>query len=391
MRDDENLMRRVGRTPRWAVDVVVAVLVFLMMSLVGGGFREQPWRWFDVWAYLLTAGICLPLAARRWAPVPVLLVSSAAYLVYLSRDYLPGLHLWGPVLALYSLAAVTSLRTSIAGMLVTAPVLYAGAVALKIPPVAGIVQSLVVCGVAVLLGGLSRRLTERNRQLAEATDALRHEQDRRIERMMTEERLRIARELHDVIAHHLSVISMQAGLAGYVFDADPPTARAAVRTVGEVSRETLDDLRRVLNLLRVSPAGTMDADFASAPSLAQLPELVRRVETAGPVVELRTSGGLDDLPSGLQLTVYRVVQEALTNVLAHAGPCRVAVDVRREPHRLVATVSNDAPSAGSPTPGGVSGYGLPGMRERAKIFGGRVTAGPRPDGGFAVELVLPVS
>ncbi|MFD9890478.1 sensor histidine kinase [Amycolatopsis sp. NPDC059027] len=387
--DDGNLMRRVGRTPRWAVDVVVAVLVFLMMSLVGGGFREQPWRWFDLWAYLLTAGVCLPLAARRWAPVPVLLVSSAAYLLYLSRGYLPGLHLWGPVLAVYSLAAVTSLRMSLAGMLVTAPVLYAGAVALKIPPVAGIAQSLVVCGVAVLLGGLSRQLTERNRQLAEATDALRQEHDRRIERMMTEERLRIARELHDVIAHHLSVISMQAGLAGYVFDADPPTARAAVRTVGEVSRETLDDLRRVLDLLRVSPVGT--ADFTSAPGLAQLPELVSRVETTGPAVELRVSGALDELPSGLQLTVYRVVQEALTNVVNHAGPVRTVVDVHREPHRIVATVSNDAPSAEPATPGGVSGYGLPGMRERAKIFGGRVTAGPRPDGGFAVELVLPVS
>ncbi|MFB9689511.1 DUF7134 domain-containing protein [Amycolatopsis plumensis] len=120
------------RVPRWAVDAGVAVLIFAMMSLVGGGFREQPWRWFDGWAYLLTAAVCLPLAARRTAPVLVLVLTSAAYLGYLARGHLPGLHLWGPVLALYSVAAMTTVRTSLAAVAVAGPVLYAGAAALGI-------------------------------------------------------------------------------------------------------------------------------------------------------------------------------------------------------------------------------------------------------------------
>ena len=381
------------RVPRWAVDAGVAVLVFGMMSLVGGGFREQPWRWFDGWAYLLTAAICLPLAARRTAPVLVLVLTSAAYLVYLSRGHLPGLHLWGPVLALYSVAATTTSRTSLAAVAVAGPVLYAGAAALRIPPVGAVVQTVVICGVAVVLGGLSRQLARRNRQLAETTEELRREHEHRLERAMVQERLRIARELHDVIAHHMSVISMQAGLAEYVFDSDPATARAAVGTVGDVSRETLDDMRRVLNLLRLpasaAPAG--DVEFTAAPGLDQLPELAERIRALGVDVELSAAGPFGDLPSALQLTVYRVVQEALTNVVNHAGVCRTTVFVRREPDRIFARVENDSPAIGPARPHGSSGYGLLGMRERANLYGGRLTAGPGPDGGFAVELVLPTA
>lgn len=381
------------RVPRWAVDAGVAVLIFAMMSLVGGGFREQPWRWFDGWAYLLTAAVCLPLAARRTAPVLVLVLTSAAYLVYLARGHLPGLHLWGPVLALYSVAAMTTVRTSLAAVVVAGPVLYAGAAALGIPPVGAVAQTVVICGVAIVLGGLSRQLAERNRQLAEAAEELRREHEHRLERAMVQERLRIARELHDVIAHHMSVISMQAGLAGYVFDSDPATARAAVQTVGDVSRETLDDMRRVLNLLRLPAAAGPEGDveFTAAPGLAQLPELAERIRALGADVELSATGPFGDLPSALQLTVYRVVQEALTNVVNHAGVCRTTVTVRREPARIVARVENDVPARKATPSRGTSGYGLLGMQERAKLYGGHVTAGPRPDGGFAVELVLPTA
>ncbi|MFD8492660.1 sensor histidine kinase [Amycolatopsis sp. NPDC059657] len=372
--------------PRWAVDAGVAVLVFLMMSLVAGGFREQPWRWFDGWAYLLTAAICLPLAARRRAPLLVLVVISAAYLVYLARGYLPGLHLWGPVLALYSVAAMTTPRTSLASVVVAGPVLYAGAATLRIPPVGAIAQTVVICGVAVVLGGLSRQLAQRNRQLAAATEELRREHEQQLERAMVSERLRIARELHDVIAHHMSVISMQAGLAAYVFDSDPATARTAVGTVGDISRESLDDMRRVLNLLRL-PENSGEVEFTSAPGLNQLPELAERIRGLGVAVELALTGPFGDLPSALQLTVYRVVQEAMTNVMKHAGACRTTVTVRREPARIIARVENDAPEVA--TPGGGPGYGLLGMRERAKLYGGQLTAAARPDGGFAVELVLP--
>jgi signal transduction histidine kinase len=379
------------RVPRWTIDTGIAVLIFLMMSLIGWGYREPPWRWFDGWAYLLTAATCLPLAARRTAPVLVLVLTSAAYLVFIARGYVPGLHLWAPVLALYSVAAVTTLRTSVAALAVAGPVLYAGADALRLPPVGAAAQTIAACGVALVLGGLSRRLAERNRQLAAATEELRREHEDRLDRAMVGERLRIARELHDVIAHHMSVISMQAGLAEYVFDSDPATARTAVRTIGDVGRETLDDMRRVLNLLRLPatarPGG--DVEFTAAPGLAQLPELAERIRLLGVTVELAATGLFDDLPSALQLTVYRVVQEALTNVVNHAGVCTTTVTVRREPDRIFARVENDAPPPGLAAHGDTHGHGLLGMRERANLYGGHVTAGPRPDGGFAVELVLP--
>ncbi|SDW76942.1 Signal transduction histidine kinase [Amycolatopsis xylanica] len=371
---------------KWAVDTGVAVLLFLMMSLVAGGFHEQQWRWFDGWAYLLTAAICLPLAARRRAPLLVLVLISAAYLVYLDGGYLPGLHLWGPVLALYSVAAMKPPRISLAAVAVAGPVLYAGAATLRIPPVGATVQTVVICGVAVVLGGLSRQLAQRNRQLAEATEELRREHEQQLERAMVSERLRIARELHDVIAHHMSVISMQAGLAAYVFDSDPATARTAVDTVGDISRESLDDMRRVLDLLRL-PENSGEVEFTSAPGLKELPELAERVRGLGVTVDLTLTGPFDDLPSGLQLTVYRVVQEAMTNVLKHAGAVRATVTVRREPDRIVAKVANGAPAVAATGAG--HGYGLLGMRERARLYGGRLTAGACPDGGFTVELVLP--
>lgn len=383
-----------SRVPRWAVDVGLAVLMFAAMSLVGGFFRQPQWRPFDGWAYLLTALICLPLAVRRRWPVLTLLVPSVAYVVFVARGYVPGLHLWGPVLALYSLAAMRPPKVSVPGAVLTAPVFYWGSAALGLPLVPALVEILTVCSVAWVLGGLSRQLGVRNRQLAQATRQLREEHRLRLEQTVTQERVRVARELHDIIAHHMSVIAMQAGLADYVFDSDPPTARGAVRTIGDLSREALEDMRRVLALLRTDdapgtdPAG--DTAYAPAPGLGQLPELLRRVGEAGLDVRLDTSGELDGLPPGVQFTIYRVVQEALTNVVKHAGACDTGVRMGRDEHEVTVEIVNDGPPLRPGIAGDGGGYGLLGMRERAKLYGGELTAGPRPTGGFSVTLVLPV-
>jgi signal transduction histidine kinase len=378
----------VRRHPR-AVDLALAVTLFAAMCAVGGLYQPPGHRAFDVRAYVLTALICLPLAARRVRPMTVLLGTAAAYLVYAALGYLPGLHLWGPVLAFYSLAAAKSRWPTAIGAAVTAVVVLGSGLALRAPLAAAVAEAVAVTAVAWGLGGVGRRLAERNELLAAATERLRCDQVRRIEQALTQERLRIARELHDVVAHHMSMISMQAGLAGYVFDTDPPTARTAVATIGTTSREALEEMRRLLVLLRESDVVATGGEPEPAPGLNQLAALADRARAGGVEVSLETSGDLESLPSGLQLTAYRVVQEALTNAIKHAGPGPVTIGVHRRPHTVTAVIGN-GPGAATPTaePGG---YGLLGMRERAKLYGGTVTAGPRADGGFVVELTLPLT
>jgi signal transduction histidine kinase len=368
-----------------AVDLALAMTLLALMCLVGGLFRYEWNRPFDGWAYALTGLICLPLAARRAAPMTVLLVTSAAYVVYSAAGYLPGLHLWSPIVAFYSLVALKPPRVAAIGAGVAAGVMVASSLAFRAPLFVIIAQAVAVPAVAWGLGNISRQLEQRNRELAETTAQLGYEQRLHIEQAVVQERFRIARELHDVVAHHMSMISMQAGLAGYVFDSDPETARTAVGTIGTTSRETLDEMRRVLVLLRESDLEGAASAPAPAPGLNLLPSLADRAEAAGIDVALTTSGDLEGLPSGLQLTVYRVVQEAMTNVIKHAGRCRAEITVRREPGMIHATVLDDGRGAGE---AGTGGFGFTGMRERARLYGGTLTAGPRSDGGFAVELTI---
>jgi signal transduction histidine kinase len=370
------------RNPRFA-DPVLAVVTFATMSLVGGLFHQAAYQPFDLWAYLLTGLICLPLAARRVVPMTVLVVTSVAYVVYVTAGHLPGVHLWGPLLAFYSLAAQRPPRVTAIGAVLCGVVGVICGVALLAPPIPVVAFALASVGAAWGLGDVARQLHERNGQLADATVLLRREQQEHVERMLTQERLRIARELHDVVAHHMSVISVQAGLADYVFETDLPTVHGAVRTIGSTSREALEEMRRLLDLLRVSE---LAEDVGSVPRLEQLPALVERVRAAGVQVDLRLTGDLDGLPSGLQLAVFRVVQEAVTNVIKHAGPCRAEVVVRRHGHLLTATISNETRAA---APGDGSGYGLIGMRERARMYRGTLTAGHGSDGRYVVELECP--
>ena len=204
------------------------------------------------------------------------------------------------------------------------------------------------------------------------------------------ERVRIARGLHDVVAHHMSVISVQAGLARYVLSSDPATTGRALDTIVDTSHEALEEMRRMLALLRVP-----DADQHSegrthdpAPGLARLDELVERVRSAGVPVRVVVAGPPSPLSSGADLCAYRIVQESLTNVLKHARGAEVVVRLDyREPEELTIQVSDNGPGV---SPGPVTGHGLVGMGERAGLYGGSVQAGPGPEGGFVVTLTLPI-
>jgi signal transduction histidine kinase len=212
----------------------------------------------------------------------------------------------------------------------------------------------------------------------------------------SEERLRMARELHDVIGHHISLINVQAGVGLDLMDAQPEQARAALAAVRTVSRQALDELRAMLSALR--EAGE-EAPRSPAPGLARLPDLIARTGAAGLAVTTDVAGVPRVLPTAVELAAYRIVQESLTNVARHAGPASVSVRIGYGEHDLSIEVTDDGcPAAGHTVTGNSAGgqrsrgagTGIPGMRERAAALGGRLDAGSRPDGGFGVHAVLPL-
>jgi signal transduction histidine kinase len=230
-------------------------------------------------------------------------------------------------------------------------------------------------------------LARRSRELAQQ---LRVRQAERVRREVSEERGRIARELHDVVAHHMSVISVQAGLARFVLDSDAATARRALATIEDTSGEALEELRRMLKVLREHDLGGVES-AAPMPTLARLDDLVERVRAGGVPVELSVQGTVRPLAPGVELCAYRVVQEALTNVLKHTHHARAQVRLDYLQHELKVTVTDDGEGAISDRELEGSGHGLIGMGERAKLYGGTISVGPRDEGGFAVRLTLPTS
>ncbi|GAA4929958.1 sensor histidine kinase [Streptomyces coeruleoprunus] len=205
------------------------------------------------------------------------------------------------------------------------------------------------------------------------------------QRRAGEERLRIARELHDVLAHSLAVINVQAGVGLALLDSDPEQARTALTTIKAASKEALGEVRQVLDTLR-APG---EPPRAPAPGLDRLPELVAQAADAGLTVEVATQGPARTLPPGADLAAFRIVQEALTNVVRHSGSRTARVRLAHAPGRLDLWIDDDGPATG--TDAGGSGNGLAGMRERAAALGGTIEAGTRPDGGFRVHAELPLT
>jgi signal transduction histidine kinase len=217
-------------------------------------------------------------------------------------------------------------------------------------------------------------------------DSGRREDQRRreaAELAVAAERLRLAQELHDTVSHNVGMIAVQAGAADVLLDKDPAASRRSLHAIEDGARATLLELRRLLGLLRADDP----AAVAAPTTLAGLPGLIAPLEGAGVRVDLQALGAPVLLPSEVETAAYRVVQEALTNVLAHAGPCRVHVTLRYRPESLDVDVRDDGAATGDPGP---SGYGLTGIRERVGALGGSVTAGPQPGGGFEVHALLPL-
>ncbi|MGW2742201.1 sensor histidine kinase [Streptomyces sp. NPDC001450] len=355
--------------------------------LVGSNFaaHSQPHReQLDGYARVLLLVASLLLLWRHRHPVAVVFGTAAAALVYLGAGYPYGpvfltvaVSCFSAVVAGHRRAAWAAVGLLWAGHALVALWLYR-----RLPPegdtAASVGQELVVATWVLAIVALSELARVRREQWARE----RADRAQAAKRRADEERLRIARELHDVLAHSISVINVQAGMGLALLDSDPEQARAALTTIKAASKEALGEVRQVLDTLRAPGA----APRAPAPGLDRLPELVEQAAAAGLTVDVQ--GEAPHLPPGAGLAVFRIVQEALTNVVRHSGSRHARVRFEHDGGELRLRIDDDGPATGADAGG--SGNGLAGMRERAAALGGTIEAGPRADGGFRVLAVLPL-
>jgi signal transduction histidine kinase len=373
------------------VGVGVAVLV-LAASPAGVG---PPWignpRPLDAVAVGLTGVVAGALALRRRYPLSVLVVLNAVALAWAAGQYPGRLIALAPLIACYTLAAARGWRWGLAGAVVTAlSALVAVRVAFGAAEPAGTNASAVLtaatAGAAGTAVGYYRALLVATRaQLAREAQA----REAQARRRAVEERLRIARELHDVFGHTMATISVQAGVGIHLLKARPAQAVEALTTIKQISDQALTDVKAILGVLRADD----DPDRPRSPrgGLDQLEALLDPVRAAGLQAQLTVHGSARPLPAAVDLAAYRIIQEALTNVLRHARARTVQLDLRYEPERVVIRIRDDGSAArpGQPGTNGQDGHGISGMRERALALSGQFTAGPDPDGGFQVRCVLP--
>jgi signal transduction histidine kinase len=375
---------------------LVGVLVHLHVDLPEGG-EDVTVRSLDALGLVLILLQTVPLAWRRRAPVLALAVTMTALFVYSVDGYFTSFAALGFLVALYTAAAYRERSVSIPAGIAAAFVVLLILLMQKEPvePDAVLAECLFV-GAAWFLGDGLRIRRGQVLMLEDRASRLEREREERADRAVTEERRVIARELHDVVAHNVSVIVAQAGAAQRISGSQPREALAALGSIEHAGREALVEMRRLMGLLR--PDAERVTKRTPQPGLDELDALVEQVGEAGVPVLLTVEGEPRPLPVGLDLSAYRIVQEALTNVLKHSHPSRVDVVVRYRPRSLELTITDDGAGPHEPAPPieGVDDDGAPriryghlGMHERVALFGGELSAGPVADGGYRVWATLP--
>ncbi|MGW0667536.1 sensor histidine kinase [Streptomyces sp. NPDC002746] len=380
-----------------ALDGALALCVLTAMiigSFADPGSHNGPTfgtRTPDAGSVLLMVLGALALVWRRRHPMAVLVTTCGLTVVELVLVDPPTPVVFSVVIALYTIAARTDRPTTWRVGLLTMAALTAAAMLFGPAPWYsqenfGVFAWTGMAGAAGDAVRSRRAFVDAIRERAERAERTREEE---AGRRVAEERLRIARDLHDVVAHHIALVNVQAGVAAHVMDKRPDQAKQALAHVREASRSALNELRATVGLLRQS--GDPEAPTEPAPGLAVLDELIKTVRRAGLPVEVACApGGNPPLPAAVDLAAYRVIQEALTNVRKHAGPgakAEVSV-VRVGATAEVMVLDNGRGNQGGTADGG--GHGLLGMRERVTALGGTLNAGPRYGGGFRVHAILPV-
>lgn len=387
---------RTPRLPPIVFDILLAVGV-LILGLTSSieindaspaPFSREP----DIWAALLIVAMAAPLAVRRIYPIPVFAVVVAAWAIDRALDYPASLAQIGVILVFHTVGTELSPRRSLligggAAALVTVWT-GLGVIFLESVDEAAIVYQLISTAGPLWLG---REVYSRRRHILDLEERAERAERERIEetrRAVAEERARIARELHDVVAHQMTVMTIQADGASRVASKEDPRLTEALAIIKDAGHRGLAEMRRVVGLLRTSDDST---ETAPLPRLSDLASLIDHWRSTGMNVRLHIVGHERPLADGTELSAYRIVQESLTNAARHAGPQFTAhVQISYGDEELGILIEDDGRGAGA-EPATGTGHGLVGMRERVTVLGGRFVAGPRPGGGFRVEATLPVN
>jgi signal transduction histidine kinase len=385
------LESRLRRINPQHIDVVLAagalLLVATLFSSSGRPELDARFHDVDVWAVLLAIAIALPVYWRRRYPLEMLTLSAIPMVILTAVPYPTGAMPFVLAVLTYGTGRYLEGRRTLAGLAVVMLALLV--VGISTPPDLdgkGMLVNVVLFGAAWLMGNTAR--SRREAELATVAEANERAEAERQDsaRAVAEERLRIAQELHDVVAHSMSVIAVQAGVGAHVIDQQPAEAKKALEAISVTSRSTLTEMRRLLGVLRGDDGAR---SYTPAPGLVDVAHLVDQVRAAGVPVDLQVEGDLALVPAGIDLSAYRIVQESLTNVIKHAGPATVVVKIQCGVEELTLEVLDDGRGAGVEAVNGSGGHGLMGMRERVMVWGGSLAAGPRTGGGYRVAVSLP--
>ncbi len=372
---------------RDALPALLVVLVGAAASAVGEG--HSGWRLPGATGVAWTALACVPLVVRSRRPLLVVVTTLGIDLAHMVRVPDSALAPAASLVALYTLATRSSRRTAwIAGMTASLAITTVYAISQSQPPLAG--TSLLRFDLAIAATALGDAIRSRRVRLAEVearADHAERTREQEARRRVTEERVRIARELHDVVAHHITLVNAQAGVAHHLMRTDPDRAYQALAHIKDNSRAALDELRATVGLLRQPDDGPDSR--APVPGLADLDTLIDGLSAGGLSVQVVRQGTPRPVAPTTGLTAYRIIQEALTNTHKHASATRADVTLDYGAETLRVTVTDDGRPGAVKGPG--TGHGLIGMRERAAAIGGTVTAGLRPQGGFRVRAELPLA
>jgi signal transduction histidine kinase len=396
------MIRAGWRSPGFDALLAVATLA-VSVALAASAGRSQPGtRSMDILGYAVVVVCCALLAVRRRFPLPVAAAVGAGLLLFALRDY-PGGPLILPVMiALYTVGTSQERRAALlVGVAATAVVVVrAWATTAAHGQVSAFTWAAPGWVIASLVGGAAvrsrRQAVEALRQRAEEAERTRETE---AARRVAEERLRIARDLHDVIGHSFTTVNVQARVAATVLENAPDQARQALQAIETTSRAALREIRQALSLLR-DHAHTHAQDDprhdhdASTARLQNLDRLLEPVRAAGLSVQETVELSGRPLPMVVDAAVYRIVQEALTNVLRHSRARHVTIRITADDHGVQIDVVDDGtvdPAAARPLPSASGGHGIEGMRERAQALGGHLDASPQPGGGFGVVAYLPVA
>ena len=386
----------VSRTVSWLkanptiADALLATLLLAMsLSAVLTETTSASERAIDWFGVVLVIGTCAPIPTRRLAPLPSAWAIALFTIPYWMLDYPDGAVGTTMLIAVYSVGAhVARPHSGRHGLILIGLILVVSTIGVFYPdedlPWIAIPAFLIMYGTAWIVGDnfrTRRAYTEELERAAHQAEAQRAAEARNA---VAEERTRIARELHDVVAHSMSVMVVQAGAARRVLGTDPAQAGVALEAIETTGRESLDEMRRILGVLR---SDDEQLELAPAPTLDDFAKLIEHCEQAGLPVEFAVDGDPVSLPASVEMSAYRIVQESLTNTLKHAGPAKATVRLLYDSDELSITVHDDGRGTATQSTGG--GQGLIGMRERVEAFGGTLRAGPRAGGGFTVTAVFP--